>query len=78
MGDLQDSVRTRVDVYSAAFGFSDLDETQVTAVLDVPSSEVRVSVTSYPLFSNLTGFGLLSTITVSRMAIFRCERAPSC
>ena len=70
-----DSVNTRIAVYSSAFGF-DVDTSQVvvTASLD----QLQVSVVNYPLFASLTGFGVLSTITVNRSAIFRCERPTAC
>ena len=68
----QGLVRTKISQYSTAFGFP-LDSSQVTASL--VGNEVQVSVTNYPLFANLTGFNILSTITVTRMARFRWERS---
>lgn len=67
----QSLIRTKITNYSTAFGFT-IDATQVTAQL--VGNEVQVSVTNYPLFVGLGGFGLAS-ITVSRMAIFRWERS---
>jgi Flp pilus assembly protein TadG len=65
-------IRTKVATYSAAFGFP-IDANQVTAVLNVEA--VEVSVTNYALFTDLTGFGVLDAITVTRKAIFRWERS---
>ncbi|MBL0170966.1 MAG: pilus assembly protein [Gemmatimonadaceae bacterium] len=72
IGAVEDSARARITIYSTAFGFP-VDPNQVTAAL--VGNEVRVSVTNYPLFADLTGFSVLSTITVTRQAIFRWERS---
>ena len=36
--------------------------------------DVNVSVTNYPIFAGINFIGGLSNITISRQAIFRCER----
>ncbi|MBL0172258.1 MAG: pilus assembly protein [Gemmatimonadaceae bacterium] len=72
IGAVEASVRARITVYSTAFGYP-VDPSQVTAAL--VGNEVQVSVTNYPLFADLTGFSVLSTITVTRQAIFRWERS---
>jgi Flp pilus assembly protein TadG len=75
MAGVADSVNARVASYSSAFGF-EIDTTQV--VTSYGLDQLQVSVVNYPLFANLTGFGILSTITVDRSAIFRCERPTAC
>ena len=72
---VQDSVNARIATYSNAFGF-DVDTSQV--VVTPSLDQLQVSVVNYPLFASLTGFGVLSTITVNRSAIFRCERPTAC
>lgn len=70
-------IRTRVRSYGAAFGVT-IDTAQVTATCpgSAPNyTEVRIGVTNYALFSDLTLFGL-DTRTVTRTAIFRYELAP--
>jgi len=65
-------VRTKIRTFSSAYGFP-VD----TALVTVDAStgfEVRVGVTNYPLFAGLSFVGGLSSITVDRAAVFRCER----
>jgi Flp pilus assembly protein TadG len=65
-------VRIAVRTFSTAFGYP-VDTNQV--VVDASSgTDVRVRVVNYPLFAGLNFIGGLSSITVSREAIFRCER----
>jgi Flp pilus assembly protein TadG len=65
-------VRTAINTFSAAFGYA-VDTSLVT--VDASSGvDVRVRVVNYPIFSGLSFVGGLSGITVSREAIFRCER----
>ena len=72
---MRDSVTAKAYRFSSAFGFP-LD----TSRIEVPASngfEVIVRVTSYPLFAGLNFLGTtMSSITVSRQAIFRWEKAP--
>ena len=66
-------VRTSIDRFSRAFGYT-VDTSLVT--IDASNLvDVRVGVTSYPIFTGLNFVGGLSGITVNREAIFRCERA---
>ncbi len=71
---MRDSVCLRVYTFSSAFGFP-IDTSQI----QVPASntlDVRVRVTNYPLFSGLNFLGnTLSSIRVTREAIFRWERS---
>lgn len=67
-------IKTAVRSFSVAFGYP-VDTSRVT--VDASSGyDVRVYVTNYPLFSGLNFVGGLSSITVSREAVFRWERAP--
>jgi Flp pilus assembly protein TadG len=67
------TVRSRVLTFSSAYGYP-VDTSLVT--VDASSTvEVHVSVTNYPLFAGLNFVGGLSAITISRDAVFRCERA---
>jgi Flp pilus assembly pilin Flp len=66
-------VRTHIHRFSTAFGYP-IDTSLV--VIDASSGvDVRVQVVNYPIFSGLSFLGGLSSITVSREAIFRCEGA---
>ena|SRR5688572_17065552 len=65
-------VRSHIFTFSAAFGYA-VDTTLVT--VDASSgTEVRVGVVNYPIFNGISFLGGLSGITVTREAIFRCER----
>jgi Flp pilus assembly protein TadG len=65
-------VKTHIRRFSTAFGFP-IDTSLVT--VDASSgTEVRVHVVNYPIFSGLSFVGGLSSITVTRAAVFRCER----
>jgi Flp pilus assembly protein TadG len=66
-------VRTSIQTFSTAFGYS-VDTSLVTINASSLSGDVRVGVVNYPIFSGLSFLGGLSSITVSREAIFRCER----
>ena len=66
-------IRGRVRSYGTAFGVT-IDTAQV-AVTSPCTADVRVGVSNYALFSDLTLFGL-DTRTVTRTAIFRYELAP--
>jgi Flp pilus assembly protein TadG len=71
---MHDSVTQRVRNFSTAFGYPiDTSRVQTPAF---NGFEVRVLVTAYPLFSGLNFLGGLSSITVTREAVFRWERAP--
>jgi Flp pilus assembly protein TadG len=66
------SVRLSILNFSTAYGYP-VDTSLVT--VDASSGvDVRVSVNNYPLFAGLNFVGGLSSITVTREAIFRCER----
>ena len=66
------AIRTTILNFSSSFGYA-VDTSLVT--IDASSdSLVRVAVVNYPLFSGINFVGGLSGITVSREAIFRCER----
>lgn len=66
------TIRTSIRTFSSAFGYA-VDTAQV--VVDASSgTDVRVRVVNYPIFSGLSFVGGLSSITVSREAVFRCER----
>ena len=66
-------VKTHIRTFSTAFGF-----TVDTALVTVDAStgtEVSVRVVNYPVFSGISILFGLNNITVSRNAVFRCERA---
>ena len=66
-------VRSHIHTFSTAFGYT-VDTSLVT--IDASSgTEVSVRVVNYPVFSGISILFGLSNITVSREAIFRCERA---
>jgi hypothetical protein len=66
-------VRTSIHTFSNAFGYT-VDTSLVTINASSVSGDVRVGVVNYPIFSGLAFLGGLSGITVSREAVFRCER----
>jgi Flp pilus assembly protein TadG len=67
-------VFTAIHTFSAAFGYT-VDTTQVTIdAVTGGGNDVRVRVVNYPIFSGISFLGGLSSITVSREAIFRCEQ----
>jgi Flp pilus assembly protein TadG len=71
-GAKRTQVRSHMHTFSTAFGYS-IDTTLVT--IDASSGvDVRVQVVNYPIFSGLSFLGGLSSITVTREAVFRCER----
>jgi hypothetical protein len=72
----RNTVKRTIQTFSSAFGY-----TVDTALVSVSASgamgtggTVTVSVTNYPVFSGISFIGGLSNITVTRQAIFRCER----
>ncbi len=65
-------VRTHIRAFSTAFGFT--VDTSLVTVDASTGTEVSVRVVNYPVFSGLSMLFGLSSITVSRNAIFRCER----
>ena len=68
-------VYTAIHRFSAAFGYT-VDTTLVAIdAVTGGGTDVRVRVVNYPIFSGLNFVGGLSSITVSREAIFRCEQA---
>lgn len=66
------AVKAAIYTFSSAFGYA-VDTSQVT-VDATNGADVKVAVVNYPIFSGITFVGGLSGITVSREAIFRCER----
>jgi Flp pilus assembly protein TadG len=67
------AIKTTIRNFSASFGYA-VDTSLVT--IDASSgSDVSVSVANYPIFTGINFVGGLSGITVSRAAVFRCERA---
>ena len=71
-------VLTAIRTFSSSFGYP-VDTTRVTINASVPvgggNGDVRVGVLNYPIFSGLSFVGGLSGITVTREAVFRCERS---
>ena len=66
------TIRTTIRTFSSAFGYpvdTSLVNIDATSLVDV-----KINVVNYPIFSGLTFVGGLSSITVSREAVFRCER----
>ena len=68
----RNTVKAHIRTFSTAFGYP--VDTSLVTVLGNASGEARVSVVNYPIFSGLSFVGGLSSITVSREAVFRCER----
>lgn len=65
-------VKAAMHNFSTAYGFT-VDTSQV--VIDASSMvDVRVRVVNYPIFVGLSFVGGLSSVTITREAIFRCER----
>jgi Flp pilus assembly protein TadG len=72
LGGRTTTIKTSIRTFSSAFGYA-VDTSLVT--VDASSgTDVRVRVVNYPIFSGLSFVGGLSSITVSREAVFRCER----
>jgi Flp pilus assembly protein TadG len=76
LANRRDKVKATMRTFSSAFGY-----TVDTALVTVSASgaagtggTVTVSVTNYPVFTGINFVGGLSNITVTRQAIFRCER----
>jgi Flp pilus assembly protein TadG len=69
-------VRTAVRSFSGALGYA--VDTSLVTVDATGGVQVRVNVVNYPIFSGLNFVGGLSGITVSREAVFRCERSVDC
>ena len=66
-------IRTQIRTFSTAFGYP-VDTSLVSIVASNVSGDVRVRVVNYPIFSGISFVGGLSNITVTREAVFRCER----
>jgi Flp pilus assembly pilin Flp len=66
-------VLAHMRVFSSAFGYA-VDTNLVNVTADGASGPLRVTVVNYPIFSGISFVGGLSGITVSREAVFRCER----
>lgn len=67
------AIKTTIQNFSSAFGYT--VNTGLVTVDASSGTEVRVSVVNYPIFAGINFVGGLSGITVSREAVFRCERA---
>lgn len=67
------AVKASILSFSSAFGYA-VDTSRVTVDAS-NNADVRVGVANYPIFSGLSFVGGLSGITVTREAVFRCERA---
>ena len=73
VGNRTVQIKAKIRTFSSAFGFP-VDTSLVT--VDASSgTDVRVRVVNYPIFAGISFVGGLSGITVSREAVFRCERA---
>lgn len=69
------TIKAHIYTFSSAFGFA-VDTSLVTVdAATGGGADVRVRVVNYPIFAGISFIGGLSSITVSREAIFRCERA---
>jgi Flp pilus assembly protein TadG len=66
------NVRARISTFSSSFGYP--VDTSLVTVDGSSGTEVHVGVANYPLFAGLNFVGGLSTITITRVAIFRCEQ----
>ena len=66
------AIRTTILNFSSAFGYA--VDTSLVNIDASSGTEVSVNVVNYPIFSGISFLGGLSSITVSRDAIFRCER----
>jgi Flp pilus assembly protein TadG len=76
LGSRRTQVRTHIHTFSSSFGYA-VDTSLVT--VDASSGvDVHVSVVNYPIFAGINFLGGLSSITVSRDAVFRCERGAEC
>src|SRR6188474_2435216 len=76
LGSRRTQVRTAVRSFSGALGYP--VDTSLVTVNAAGGVQVSVNVVNYPIFSGLNFVGGLSGITVSRDAIFRCERSVEC
>ena len=65
-------VKTAIRTFSGAFGYP--IDTSLVVVDATNGADVKVGVVNYPIFSGLSFVGGLSSITVTREAVFRCER----
>lgn len=75
IANVQDTARAHMTDYANAFG---IDTTFVASVLVSKDANhmITAALPAYPLFADLTGFSVLSAVTVSRTVKFRWERAP--
>lgn len=71
LANRRNSVKATIRTFSSAFGYP-IDTSLVT--VSASGTDVTVSVTNYPIFSGINFIGSLQNITVTRQAIFRCER----
>jgi Flp pilus assembly protein TadG len=69
---MRDSTMKRIVDFSTSFGYT-VDTSRVGYVST--AADVTVSVTNYPLFAGLNLVGGLSSMTLTRSAVFRSEYA---
>jgi Flp pilus assembly protein TadG len=67
----RNTVKATIATFSSAFGYT-VDTSLVT--VSASGTDVTVSVTNYPIFTGISFIGNMSGITITRQAIFRCER----
>jgi Flp pilus assembly protein TadG len=72
LGSRRTTVKTTIHNFSTAFGYT--VDTALVTVDGSAGTQVRVRVVNYPIFSGISFIGGLSGITVTREAVFRCER----
>ena len=69
------SVKATMHNFSTAFGYTvDTSQVSIAVAVNGDGHDVHVSVTNYPVFAGISFIGGLSSITITRQAIFRCER----
>ena len=75
IANVQDTARAHMTDYANAFGVDSTFVSSVVVGMDA-SYRITATLTAYPLFADLTGFSVLSGVTVTRSTVFRWERAP--
>ena len=76
IANVQDTARAHMTDYANAFGVSNAFVASVIVVKDPTTHAITATLSAYPLFADLTGFSVLSGVTVTRSTVFRWERAP--
>lgn len=75
IANVQDTARAHMTDYANAFGVSNAFVASVIVSKDA-NHRITATLSAYPLFADLTGFSVLSGVTVTRSTVFRWERAP--